>query len=503
MENGMRINHNISAMQTNTQLRKTEDALSTSLERLSSGLKINKAADDAAGMAISRKMKTQIEGLERASQNGSDGISVIQTAEGALNEVTAMLQRMRELSVQAANGTNTNSDRMAIQEEITQLSQEIQRISDTTEFNTKPLLDGNIDKNSYTNNTGIELIYSSDTVPSVEYGMTLTCDPRQAVVVGAVPSFDEIGEGESGMITINGYQITLLEGTTLEECFSTIRDICDSMNIKAFFGDGPDAEGPVETAGYTETEIGEGNLILMTNGYGSTESISVQCNNPDLAELLGFSTETVTARGVDAEVTLGDGFGATATATAYGDIVSVRDSDGFEMRFQVKAGSAGTDFTDATGDGTQEQEISAATELDSVTTLLDAGSMYLQVGANEDQTMEVRIPRIDPVTLGIANANVCTQEGAERAISLFDSAVNEVSSIRAKLGAYQNRLEHSITNLNLTSQNMTESMSRIEDVDMAEEMTTYTQQSVLEQAGTSMLAQANQRPQNVLQLLQS
>lgn len=499
----MRINHNISAMQTNTQLRKTGNALDTSLERLSSGYRINRASDDAAGMAISRKMKTQIEGLERASMNSSDGISVIQTAEGALNEVTAMLQRMRQLAVQAANGTNTNSDRMAIQQEINQLQQEIQRISDTTEFNTKALLDGNLDKNSYTNNTFVELIYSTDTVQSIDYNMTVTCDPRQAVLVGGVPGFDEIGEGEGGSITINEYTLYFTEGMTMEECFTSVRNLCDQMNIKAFFGEGPDEDGPVETAGYTETDIGEGNLILMSNAYGSEQKISVQCNNPLLAEMMGFSTETVTAYGVDAEVELGEGFGSTATASGNGDIVYVKDSNNFEMRFQVKPGASKTDFTDPSGDGTTEANRSVGEELESVTTLLSAGPMYLQVGANENQNMEVKIPRVDPVSLGIASVNVCTQEGADRAIAVYDKAVNEVSAIRAKLGAYQNRLEHSINNLETTSLNMTESMSRIEDVDMAEEMTNFTQQSVLDQAGTAMLAQANERPQNILQLLQS
>ncbi|MCR5330183.1 MAG: flagellin, partial [Lachnospiraceae bacterium] len=154
------------------------------------------------------------------------------------------------------------------------------------------------------------------------------------------------------------------------------------------------------------------------------------------------------------------------------------------------------------GDGSIEPVVSTGAGFESVTTLLEAGSMYLQVGANEDQNMEVRIPRVDPMTLGIANVNVCTQEGADAAITAFDRAVNEVSAIRAKLGAYQNRLEHSITNLDTTGFNLTEAMSRIEDVDMAEEMTEFTQQNVLDQAGTSMLAQANQRPQNILQLLQ-
>ena len=499
----MRINHNISAMQTNTQLRKTGSALDKSLERLSSGYKINRASDDAAGMAISRKMKTQIEGLERASQNGSDGISVIQTAEGALNEVTAMLQRMRQLAVQAANGTNTTEDRSAIQQEINQLQAEIQRISTTTEFNTKTLLDGNLDKNSYTNNTYVNLIYSSDTVESIDYSMNITVDPRQAVVVGGVPTFDEIGEDEGGSITINGYSLYFSEGMSLETCYAGIRNLCDQMNIKAFFGDGPDSDGPIETAGYTETGIGEGNLIFMSNGYGSSQKVSIQCNNEALADLFGLSTETVTSYGVDAQVELGDGFGTTATASASGDIVYVKDNNNFEMRFQVTPGASQTMFTDAAGDGSEDASYAEGEILESVTTLLEAGPMYLQVGANEHQDMEVKIPRIDPVTLGIANVNVCTEEGAQQAITLYDNAVNEVSAIRAKLGAYQNRLEHTINNLETTDLNMTESMSRIEDVDMAEEMTNYTQQNVLDQAGTAMLAQANERPQNILQLLQS
>lgn len=497
----MRINHNISAMQTNAQMRRTDNALDTALERLSSGLRINKAADDAAGMAISRKMKTQIEGLERASMNSSDGISVIQTAEGALTEVTAMLQRMRQLSVQAANGTNTTEDRVAIQQEISQLTAEIRRISDTTEFNTKTLLDGNIDNNSYTDNTKVELIYSSDTVSCLDYAFTVVQDPRQAVICAGSPDFDELGEDEGGCITINGYPIYFAAGMSLESCYSRLRDACSDMNMTAFFGDGPSTDGPAETAGYEKVDIGEGNLIIMTNGYGATQHISIQCNNEALAEIMGLSTQTVEAHGFDAEVELGEGFSSTATAFGDGDIVYIKDNNNFEMRFQIAAGTCETDFTDASGDGADESEANTGNDVDIVSTLLDVGTMYLQVGANEHQNMEVKIPRMDPVTLGIANANVCTQEGAEVAITLFDNAVNEVSALRAKLGAYQNRLEHTINNLETTDLNMTEAMSRIEDVDMAEEMTEFTQQNVLSQAGTAMLAQANERPQNILSLL--
>jgi len=497
----MRINHNISAINTNAQMRKTDKALDKALQRLSSGLRINQAADDAAGMAISRKMKTQIEGLERASMNSSDGISVIQTAEGALNEVTAMLQRMRQLAVQAANGTNTTDDRVAIQQEINQLTAEIQRISETTEFNTKTLLDGNIDNNSYTDNTGVELIYSSDTVPCVEYNLTVTQDPRQAVVQAGSPSFDEIGEDEKGFITINGCSLYFREGMTMEDCYTVLRDTCDQMNISVFFGDGPDIDGDPATAGYEQNEIGDGNLIFMSRGYGSAQHIEIQCNNENLADLFGLSTETVVARGFDAKVELGDGFAPTATARSDGDIVYVKDSNDFEIRYKINPGTAQTDFSDTMGDASAEAVSNGGDDVEVVSTLLSVGTMYIQVGANEDQNMEIKIPRIDPVTLGFANANVCTQDGAEAAITLFDNAVNAVSAIRAKLGAYQNRLDHTINNLETSNLNMTEAMSRIEDVDMAAEMTEFTQQSVLSQAGTAMLSQANERPQNILSLL--
>lgn len=510
----MRINHNISALQTNAHMRKTGNALDKAMEKLSSGYKINRASDDAAGMAISRKMKTQIAGLERASMNGSDGISVIQTAEGALNEVTSILQRCRELSVQAANDVNTVDDRAAIQQEINELMKEVQRISETTEFNTKTLLDGNLDNNSYTNNSKVELIYSSDTVAAAEYTMKVTKDPRQAVVncgnvtAGSVGTIDE---AKAGSVNINGMSIEIGVGDTLDTIFPKLRDECDMLGIDVFFGTGPAVGGPEESAGYTKTDIGTGSLVFMSRGYGSTQKIDIQCDNAALAASLGLSTDTVTAKGVDveAEMVYADPtdpantsqFKKTATTSGDGNIVTVKDSNGFEMRFRVEPGTVNTVFTDAKGDKSADASSAGGTTAEVNSTLLSAGTMFLQVGANENQTMEVKIPRIDPETLGIQDANVMTHESADRAISLFDNAVNFVSSIRAKLGAYQNRLEHTIENLDTASLNMTEAMSRIEDADMAEEMTNFTQQNVLQQAGTAMLAQANERPQTILSLL--
>ena len=194
-------------------------------------------------------------------------------------------------------------------------------------------------------------------------------------------------------------------------------------------------------------------------------------------------------------------FTDSATVTAEGNIVTVKDVNGFEMKIRVTPGVADTSFTDASGDCTIPAEASEAGEVEVVSTLLAAGTMFLQLGANEDQTLEVKIPRIDTETLGIEYSNVGTHESAERAITLFDNAVNMVSAIRAKLGAYQNRLEHTITNLDTTDLNLTEAMSRIMDADIAEEITNSTQQNVLQQAGTAMLAQANERPQTILSLL--
>ena len=201
-----------------------------------------------------------------------------------------------------------------------------------------------------------------------------------------------------------------------------------------------------------------------------------------------------------AKAKLGDGFAYTATASANGNIITATDSNGFEVKFQATPGVAGTVFTDVAKNVIANVGASVAKEVS--ITVLDAGPLDLQLGANEGQTMLVRIPRVDTTTLGTNQANVCTQKGANDAITLLDKAISDVTAIRSKLGAYQNRLDHAISNLNVGAENITEALSRIEDVDMAAEMSTFTQKNVLAQAGTAMLAQANERPQTILSLLQ-
>lgn len=467
----MRINHNISALKANNQLNRTNNGLDKSLEKLSSGFRINRAADDAAGMAISQKMKTQIAGLEQASRNASDGISIIQTAEGALTEVNSMLQRMRELAVQASNATNTTNDRKSIQAEIDQLRDEIQRISDTTEFNTKKLLNGSIDKQSYTDNGNVSLVSLSDTVNTGDYEINVTQVAKKAEL-NAVAAIDTASfpTTVSGTININGNEIQIAVGETIDQVYEKLRDVCDMANIEC-----------------VKTNPGN-TLEFKTKEYGSSKYIEINCNNDALKTALGLKTNvagsdiTGTRKfGDDAKIDLVNGFKPTSTVSSSGNQVKITDSNGFEMTYEI-------------GDKATNGSVKI--------TVLESGPMKLQIGANEGQTMDVRIPKVTPKTLGIDMVNLCTDEGAQEAITLFDNANVQVTGIRAKLGAYQNRLEHSISNLDTTAENMTEALSRIEDADMAKEMAKYTQLNVLAQAGTSMLAQANERPQTVLSLLQ-
>lgn len=479
----MRINHNISALVASNVLNKTNSRLDTSLERLSSGYRINRAADDAAGLAISEKMKTQIAGLEQASRNASDGISVIQTAEGALIEVETMLQRMRELSVQAANGVNTDEDRGAIQDEINQLNDEINRISETTEFNTKKLLNGTVDRRSYSDNPDVKLISLSDSVDIKNYTLKIGSAPKQAELPTKFNGLTPTSQMEEGKVLINGKEVEITEDDTLESAYEKLRTAGDGVNVSVV----PVKQGANDADGnptYTnETLANADGLMIATNEYGQNAKLEIYCDNEELANQLGLSTKHIVT-GKDSGVTLDytddGGFNKTATVSVDGEYVTVTDLDNFEMKFQVLGGAG-----------------------DVTVSVLDVGPMDLQIGANEGQAIEVRIPCVNTDTLGITNVNVNTAESSQHAITSYENAINEVSAIRAKLGAYQNRLEHAINSLDTSAENLTESLSRIADTDMAKEMAAYTQQNVLSQAGTAMLAQANERPQNILQLLQS
>lgn len=465
----MRINTNISAVIANKNLQSAQNRVASSMEKLSSGYKINHAADDAAGMAIAAKLRSQIRGLEQSSQNASDGISVVQTAEGALAEVENMLQRIRELSVQAANGIYVDEDRDALQAEVDSLLQEVDRISNDTEFNKKGLLDGTLDRRSYTNQDGIRVSYASPAVPADKYEITITKMGTQAEISGgavALAAGDVITEDQAGVIKINDYDININAGDTTEEVYAKITEAADRLNLTV--------------EGFTD-----GQLSFRTYEYGSNETIILDISNADLATALGLQTSYNEA-GTDVEATFGaarEGFTETATMYCYGNSVTVTDLGGFKLEYEVAE-----DYAD----------VGTAVTAD----VTDIGTMTIHIGANEGQVLDIRIPEVSRARLGLENLNLRTTTGASKAISRLDDAIQMISQIRSELGACQNRLDAATSSLDVTTENMHSAISRIEDVDMAEEMATYTQYNVLSQAGVSMVAQANELPQMVLQLLQ-
>lgn len=483
----MKINHNMPAVIANKQLLRTENSLTASLERLSSGLRINHASDDAAGMAIATKMNAQIKGLDQASRNASDGVSVLETADGALSEVTNMLQRMRELSVQAANETNTPDDLQAIQSEISSLTDEIDRVSRDTEYNTMKLLDGTQDIRVYPDTRGISRISLSDSVQAGTYTVTVAGDAKQAVGVGnAVPSPSaSVTAAEEGTVVINNVEVKIKAGETFEQVYENLRAGAETGGANLLVvGNTAATGGTPENAGYIPTDVSAGGtLVFISNQYGSSAEVNVSCSNPSLASYLGIPITGYTEHGDDAKVSFGsgvNGFSAQATMLTEGTHVKITDRSGFEMNFEVQPG--------VTGDVALE--------------VTDIGTMTLQIGANENQTMDVRIPEISSKSLYIDKIDVRTLNGGGKAITSFDKALQKVSEARSRIGAYQNRLDSAINSLEGTEENMTAALSRIEDVDMAEEMSEYTKNNVLSQAATSVLAQANDIPQQVLQLLQ-
>lgn len=488
----MQINHNIPALRALNSLGKVNLAADKHMRNLSSGLRINTAADDAAGLAIANKMRTQVKGLKRASMNSEDGISLVQTAEGALNEVQSMLQRMRELAVQGANGTLEAEDRRAIQNEVEQLKEEITSTANLTEFNKLKLLDGQLDKRSFTgDNKVVEGMYISDTVVPGEYKFTIDeLGTKAAVTMNAAPNMtddekitiDSGTDKQTGKISINGEEFKVTVGMTKSQILSGIRDLAERVDLK-LIGDGDTA------------------FQLESLKEGSSQTINVFTDNPTLGALIGINEikpdptdPNDPATGKDAKVTLAkddpnttdvveSAFMDTAMVTADGNRITITDRNYQKIVLDAKPSE---------NPDTGEQ----------ILTVLDAGPLLLQVGANEGMKVEIQIPKLTSTALGLDYINMRTAKGAGEAITLCDLAIAEISSVRSKLGAYQNRLEYTINNLNRTEENTTAALSRIEDADMASEMAEYTQKNVVSQAGINMLAQANQRPQQVLQLLQ-
>ena len=376
----MKINYNVSAVVANAALTVNEKKFNVSTERLSTGYKVNHAKENPSGIAIAKRMNAQLKGLSQSKDNASTAVSVVSTAEGALTEIQSMIQRMNELSVQAATGTKTDSDRESIQAEIKELKEEIERMKNDTEFNGKKLLNGDCDLKGYADAKGIKVSYYSDETPVANYKFSL---------VNPIPL---------------------------------------------------DQDGNVD--------LKDGSVTLLQDGSENA-------------------------------------FPKDAKITYDGDKVTVTAANEFEITFKVDK-----NVTTTSQDGSISLDITGI------------GAMRVQSGANEGQVLAIRIPEVSLDTLGLSDIDISTQEGAQRAIELSKQANAYISSVRSRIGAYENRLEHTQSSLGVTEENVTSAFSRIMDTDMAEEMTEYANQQVLNQAGISVLTQANQRPAEVLQLLQ-
>jgi flagellin len=468
----MVVQHNMQAANANRMLGITSGAQSKSTEKLSSGYKINRAADDAAGLTISEKMRKQIRGLDKASSNAQDGVSSVQTAEGALTEVHSMLQRMNELAVQSANGTNSSDDRQAIQDEVDQLTTEIDRVAETTKFNEIYLLKGD---NSNTKN-----VYMKGHDAGLKG--TLTDGAKSATF-----TMDALQAGDK--YTIAGKEYTIGSATT------EVTALIDKANTDAT-ADTANKTVDVNGKTYTITYNAAGNTIADADGTAIT---------------LDNLKKAVTG---GSKVTYGN---TSLTAMTDADTDGVDDDDSSIITKDVAETKIKAELLTANNIGTVDQ---AATVEDANTangktsytinkgyaTVADTLSFNLHVGADADMTnkITVDIDTMNSANLGIKGINVKDASGTEAtyAIDAIADAVAKVSSQRSALGAVQNRLEHTIDNLDNISENTSSAESRIRDTDMAKEMVNYSKNNILAQAGQSMLAQANQSNQGVLSLLQ-
>ena len=473
----MVVQHNLRAMNSNRMLGITQGSLNKSTEKLSSGYKVNRAADDAAGLSISEKMRKQIRGLTQASLNAEDGISSVQTAEGALTEVHDMLQRMNELAVKASNGTNSLSDRQTIQDEVDQLLTEIDRVAETTKFNETYLLKGDTDKvTKYASakDAGITgqmtegATSATFTMSALKLGDTITIGGTKYTIgtTDASKVKGSIGVAQGGeQVTVNGVQYTVAKDATE---VNVDKNILTIASIKAKV-----------TSGSTAIYNGK-TYNVMTDNVDATKKKGTTGDGIDDVDATVINT-TAAYKKIQQELRLANTIGTDAT-TSYLNKTQVAVSSAI-----VGTTTIGFSITK----GTYQQK--------------EALNFSLHVGADADMTnkISVKIDTMDTAGLGIKGLNVKDTSGAAGtyAIDAIADAVAKVSAQRSLLGAVQNRLEHTINNLDNVVENTTAAESQIRDTDMATEMVKYSNNNILSQAGQSMLAQSNQANQGVLSLL--
>jgi len=606
----MRINYNVSSIIARNALNNNDKRVAASTQKLSSGYKISSAADNAAGLAIARKMNAQIRSLQQANRNANDGLSIVNTADGAMAEMHDIMQRMNELAIQSANGTNAESDREMIQKEIDQLVGEIDRIASTTQFNAQSLLDGSFAFKSYTNAENIKVKAYTEGVASGTYAIgkltyyhyedTTTQYKTEEIkekdtdgkVVNVSYSSSKVKVTENERYEVDNEKDKVLD--SLVTSASIESGAYGSINQIKAFPDGSKVliedenivikaqndfeikikvndRDPLGTVTTATSNSGQGGITSITKTYDKDISGSSAITTTSYSKVTTYRNIAVTGpngkrydiseinffNNVDSK---GNPLGDRSIYTGNKDDNGRDLRDDFVEYFKEKNPGCSINIDEVTYDETplgtfsikytaidgktnqkteetadfslyQEQndhgvlmetqkglddykysetmtkrtkyEIGNGTADDCITLdVTGMGAMIIQVGANEGQYMELEFPALTAEDLGLDKVDLTTEESARLSIDMIGDAINQLSSVRAKIGAYANRLEHTITNLDTSEENITAAYSRIMDVDMATEMTEYSTVQVLVQASTSMLAQANERPQQVLQLLQ-
>ena len=509
----MVVSHNVPALFSHLSMRRADRGLSQAMQRLSTGTRINSAREDAAGLAIANKLNYQVGGLNRASDNATHGIALIQTAEGALNEVHGMLQRMRELAVQASTDTLNNQQKAMIQYEIDQLTAEMQKISTRTEYNRMRVLNGEADRvtestprtaagpppvfGAPVRNITSSLFISAAVQPGhLDY--TIDAVGQHAVQPIALPwiptATGTVPAGQAGSIAINGVPVTFSEG---QEWSSVAAEFNQAL----------------DWAGVTPHISGAGDVYLVSNIAGRNQHITFTGAD----NVLNFLTvpNNVPVRGTDAQITINglrdingqDVPGSdTLSVHAEGNKIFIRGSQGEDIRINVQV-NFDPDIPGFHFPG----ETTAAGARDMGLQIRSFGPLMLQIGPSHNTAMPVQIPRVNAETLGIVEfvgglmrpkLNYANTEHAVNALAVVDRAINTVSNVRSRLGAYQNRLESTIRSLDVAAENTEMSRSRIQDTDMARESTRFAQYNVMYQAALAILGQANQRPHQLIQLLQ-
>ena len=495
----MVVQHNMSAMNANRMLSGVSSAQSKSTEKLSSGYRINRAADDAAGLSISEKMRGQIRGLNQASTNAQDGISLIQTAEGALNESHSILQRMRELSVQAANGTETDDDREAVQNEIEQLQSELTRISDTTEFNTMKLLDGSQSGSkvqvSVSKSAAGNLSEAAATTSTFKTAAVKPIDGKESTY--SVTTLDKNGNATTTSVTFTG------KNKADDDAQSIIAEL-KKTSLADTFDMETDGNGAIT---FTAKEAGVTPSIALVSQDGTS---AVPANSTPGTDAYNKISENIQVYDGDKDKNIEDSiFTVNGEKFAYVSDASKLGDNNKDVNYVV-ANTVNEDAAKAMAALINSKTgIAAVGNADGSLSLKPSATatgkgIELQIGANEGQTMSFTLDDMSADALGVGGkaVDLSSQESAKTATTTIDAAIKKVSASRGKMGAVQNRLEHTINNLDTASENLQTAESRIRDTDMAEEMVNYSKNNILAQAGQSMLAQANQSNQGVLTLLQ-